>query len=332
MLRRSALTLFCLFASIGAAFANCADGEKKLRLGVTKLIAGSDLQRGSATVKERVDRNLQGRFCLDVLEDDNSFASDVAMSGLQEGAAEMVLVDLGQLGRFVTVAQAYRLPFAFRHERALTKFQTASNPALNEVLKSNGAFVLANLVQPSVHFGARKPLFEPSDMAGAKVRTPEAGNLSRPRLRPLDAVPQAPSDAGIVEDLKAGRVDIVEASWSELQKLADAKMITHALESHHLAGGYALLVSNKWWEGQSDELRKELSALFKEAVQQASFRIANADRNARNIALAAGLDVRILTDGQRNRWIARMSDLWGDFRASNPPAVVDALESANRDF
>ena len=332
MLLRCTLLAISMVLAAAPAHANCAEGETKLSLGLVEPASGSPLQRGVGILKERIDRTLQGRFCVELVQDSGRFTSSAAIPELQEQEVQFALVDLAQLGRFVPLAQVYRLPFAFRHERAQQKFQQAVLPNFNATLAQNGATALAFLQRPAIHLGARKPLFEPAQMAGAKVRTVEAGNVSRARLRPLDAVPQAPSDAGVVEDLKAGRVDVVEGRWDELQKLAEAKEITHALEAHHLADGYALLASTKWWTAQDAALQRELSVLIAEAVQQANFRTANATRNDRRRALDAGLDVRILTDGQRQRWIQRLADLWGDFRASNPPSVSQALEAANRDF
>ncbi|MEN0040413.1 MAG: TRAP transporter substrate-binding protein DctP [Pseudomonadota bacterium] len=328
------LTIAALAAAlvVTPALARCAEGETKLLLGLVEPQENSPLQRGSSILKERIDRNLQGRFCLELVRDSGRFTSSAAIPELQEQDVQLALVDLADLGRFVPLAQVYRLPFAFRHERAQQAFQTAILPNFNERLSRNGATALAFLQRPAVHLGARKPLFEPSHMAGAKVRVVGAANTARARLRPLDAVPQAPSDAGVVEDLKAGRVDVVEGRWDELQKLAADKQITHVLEAHQLADGYVLLASSNWWGELSEAFKRELTLLIAEAVQQANFRAANAERNNRRRALEAGLDVRILTDGQRLRWTQRLADLWGDFRASNPPVVVKALEDANRDF
>lgn len=323
---RAALVFAFLNLFVSVAFARCDSGEQVIRLGLSQQSATPTRSTAVTSLTSSINRELQGRACLQVLSDDQLYAEALSVTALQSGAVEMALPSFSDLANVAKDYQVFDLPFAFRNDQAVQRFLTLSGGGLNEPLKKFGVKSLSVLQGHFEQISAKRPVFLPSDLAGLKVVSSGGANANR-MIIALDGVQQSVAKGQLPVAVKDGRVDAQFSDWITLQANNTALLHEGVTQTNQFYRGHVLLVSQSWWDGLNGRLKRSLTELTERTIKQANFDSEQQYIIAKRNVMRAGAKVRGLTRFQRQVWLDRLKPIWDEFENRK---LLEMVKQADR--
>ncbi|MEE9314246.1 MAG: TRAP transporter substrate-binding protein DctP [Rhizobiaceae bacterium] len=325
---RFLFSIFLVFASIVGAQAQCDSGEKIIRLGS---FANSDhlpRDKGVALFQDAVNRELQGKACVEIILSETRFHGTIGISALQNGEVQMLTPSFATLGQFVSSYQVFDLPFAFQNLSAVTKFQAITGNDFITALSVNGLQPLAFWHGNFKQISGKKPVYLPVDVAGLKFRTDDGASFGK-QVSALSSTAQPIAENDLTIAVKSGKVDMQITNWARLEQDGTGNIFSGVSETNHGFVGYQMLASKIWWADLDTPLRKSLSEIIGRVSRQLNFETASRVRRSKQNLMRAGVVVRALTRHQRKAWRAQMQGVWSSYNNGSHKVFVDALAVAN---
>src|SRR5262249_53178069 len=118
-------------------------------------------------------------------------------------------------------------------------------------------------------FSANRPLKEPTDAKGLKMRI-QSSKVLDAEIRALGAIPQVMAFSEVYQALQTGVVDGTENPPSNMftQKMHEVQK--HMIMSDHAVIEYAVIPNKKFRSGLPADIRTQLEAAMKEATRYAN--------------------------------------------------------------
>ncbi|MEL6967166.1 MAG: TRAP transporter substrate-binding protein DctP [Pseudomonadota bacterium] len=328
-----ALSVLAALGMISAAHARCQTGEVKLRFaqGADQQEAAGQSVRGrlARLLSSTINAELQGRACVEILKDATRYDGLLVVNALTGNEADLAAIDLANLAALEPGFQVLGLPLAFRNLRAVDRF-AVSPPmkALSASIKKAGLLGLGVVHGGFFQLSGKRPVINPSDVLGLRFRraSGDASGLGNA----LRTVAQTVADADLVAAMGDGRVEVQSNTWVALGRGQHGKIHDGVTVTNHAYFGTLLTVSERFWDAQSPNLRRDLMGIFDRLVRQTNFETARRERAAKRFVVRSGVPVRALTRAQRLRWRAAVQSVWDVFQAPNKEALLTAVELANR--
>ena len=323
---------FVVFAvlMVVPAFANCDAGEKQLVLGLANNDAKSAQRLAADQLKLLLDRDLQGKACLQVVSDQEKFADAQVFDSLKKGAAVLALPKLSSLSNVVREYRIFALPFAFANFQSVTKFQASPEwLAVQPKLSSSGVQSLGFVHGGFDQLVQRKQVLNPENAIGIRFDTTSGGGFSD-IVSGVKGISKRRNNKSIAQGLADGDFDIAPITWENLSDPKLREALNSVVETNHAYRGFQLVVSSAWIESLEAALRTEIFQTVQRGLNQIAFETVRRERSARNSLMRANKPVLALSRDQWLRWRSSVSRVWTQYSNAHGLALIVALQNANR--
>jgi C4-dicarboxylate-binding protein DctP len=227
--------------------------------------------KGAEYFKKLVEERTKGRVKVDVYPNSSLFKDGEEMEALQLGSVQILAPSLAKFGPLgVREFEVFDLPYIFDSYEELHKITDGTvGKALFKKLESKGIVGLAYWDNGFKVMSANKPLKQPGDFKGLKMRI-QSSKVLTDEMRALGALPQVMAFSEVYQALQTGVVDGTENPPSNFytQKMHEVQKYLTLSEHGYL--GYAVIVNKKFWDGLPADIRTTLEGAMKDATKYAN--------------------------------------------------------------
>jgi tripartite ATP-independent transporter DctP family solute receptor len=263
------------------------------------------------------------------------FAENANIPGSDPAALKMVIsgeLDFftlmgGILGQAVPVAEIQQVPFAFRTEAEA--HAAADGPLgayLRAEMRAKGLFgfpVMAfdnGMRQTAI---APRPIAEPKDFAGIRIRLP-AGQLFTDTFRALGAEPVTINVNQIYDSIKAGKADAQENPLAVTEVFRLYEVTKYMAMTNHMWSGFNLMANLATWTRLPDEFRDIIERAATDAVRAQRAEQTEFNAGLRNVLTGRGM---VFNDVNQAQFRARMTQVYANWKTNLGPKAWQLLES-----
>ncbi|GAB4212557.1 MAG: TRAP transporter substrate-binding protein [Rhodoferax sp.] len=264
--RRNWLRKAALLASV-APFAQ-ARATPALVLRFTHVVA-SETPKGLAAERFKVliEQRTNGRIQVQLFPNAQLYGDRDEMAALALGAVEFIAPSLSKFGRLgLPEFELFDLPF---HYQALDDVRRISQGPLGqrllEGLDQHGLVGLGYFDNGFKQMSARRPLLEPADFVGLKMRI-QASDVIADQMRSLGARPVVLPFQETQRALAQGVVDGTENPLSNFWTQRMDRVQPHLSLSNHGYLGYAVITHARFWQPLPAPDRKLIQDAMRESL------------------------------------------------------------------
>jgi tripartite ATP-independent transporter DctP family solute receptor len=254
--RASALLLLGLVA-FAATTADAADWVLNVN---TALSEDDPIYDGLERFKTAVDEKSSGRLEIRIFPGSQLGSDEDMLEQARAGANVAVLVDGARLAPYAREFGILGAPYLIDDVEDLAKLSTT--PLFAEWEKklrdAAGLQVLSfNWFQGQRHLLTKKPVTQPADLAGVRMRTPGAP-MWLETVRAMGATPTPMPWSDVYSGLQMGVIDAAEAQDPATYGSRLYEVITHITKTGHISLITGLIASAEWFESLPEDQRKIL--------------------------------------------------------------------------
>ena len=263
MLRRAVLSAAIVALCGGAALAQAPIVIKFSHVVAPETPKG----KGADKFKELAERYTNGRVKVEVYPNSQLYKDKEEVDALQLGAVQMLAPSLAKFGPLgAKEFEVFDLPFILPDKAALRRVTDgALGKRLFEKLDSKGIVGLAYWDNGFKIMSANKPLREPADFRGLKMRI-QSSKVLEAQFRALGATPQVMAFSEVYQGMQTGVVDGSENTPSNMFTQKHHEVQKYATLSDHGYIGYAVIANKKFWDGLPADVRGQLDKAMAEAT------------------------------------------------------------------
>ena len=325
-----AASMAALTLSVAPAFANCDPGEIVIKFSHVTAATGHPKGEAASLLAERVNKEMNGKACMEVFPNSQLFDDDKVLEALLLGDVQMAAPSLAKFERFTKKFRLYDLPFLFDDIDAVDRFQNSENgQKLLDSMQRKGLQGLGYWHNGIKHFSANKPLIKPEDAAGLKFRV-QTSEVAVAMIEALKANPQKLAFSEVYGALQTGVVDGQENTWSNIYTKKFFEVQDGITETNHQVLDYLVVTSTEWWDGLDPEIRTQLKQILDEVTAERNALSTEINNQNRAKILEAGGVVRTLTPEQRQAWVDVMKPAWAKFKDDIGQDLIDAALATNK--
>ena len=236
-------------------------------------VVATDTPKGKAAehFKQLAEERTNGRVKVEVYPNSTLYKDKEEIEALQLGAVQMLAPSLAKFGPLgVKEFEAFDLPYIFDDYEQLHKVTEGPVGAgMLKQLESKGVLGLAFWDNGFKVMSANKPLREPKDFRGLKMRI-QSSKVLDAQMRALGANPQTMAFSEVYQALQTGVVDGTENPPSNLYTQKMFEVQPYVTMSNHGYLGYAVIVNKTFWDGLPPDIRETLEAAMKDATKYAN--------------------------------------------------------------
>ena len=226
--------------------------------------------KGAEYFKKLAEERTKGKVKVEVYANSTLYKDKEEVEALQLGSVQMLAPSLAKFGPLgVREFEVFDLPYLFDNYDELHKVTRGPvGKQLLDKLQSKGIIGLAYWDNGFKDMSANKPLKQPSDFRGLKMRI-QSSKVLDSQMRALGAVPQVMAFSEVYQALQTGVVDGTENPPSNLYTQKMHEVQKYLTLSDHGYLGYAVIVNKKFWEGLPPDIRKTLEGAMADATKYA---------------------------------------------------------------
>lgn len=319
------------FALSGAAFAadDCSDGEIVIKF--SHVVAATGHPKGDAAtmLAERVNKEMDGKACMQVFPNSQLFDDDKVMEALLLGDVQLAAPSLSKFEAYTKKFRLFDLPFLFQDLDAVGRFsQSDAGKGLLNSMTDVGYTGLGYWMSGMKQFSANKPLLLPTDAAGLKFRV-QTSDVAVAMIEAMGANAQKLAFKEVYGALQTGVVDGQENTWSNIYTKKFFEVQDGVTETNHQSLAYLLVTSDEWLKGLDPDVRDQFLKIVNEVTLDANANVAKQEAMNRQRILDAGTTIRVLTPEQRKAWVETMKPVWTKFEGDIGADLIEAAQSAN---
>jgi tripartite ATP-independent transporter DctP family solute receptor len=284
------------------------------------------------SIKARMDKNTAGKLKLKVFLGGKLGGEKEMVEETKNGNLHLFGGSTGSLATFVPELNVLELPFIFTSDAEADFVLDKIRPQVSKLLEAKG-FVMVMWAENGWHgYGVKGKCVENvADMKGLKMRSQE----SYVHIETYKAFGASPVEMAVPEVLGALQTGTVDGySNTPLFSFATSwyQGITHYTFTKHIYQPALMVVSKKWFDQQSDDIKKELLVASEETSGRAGVR-ALSEPLLENFT-AAGKTVCKLTPEQTKAYSDKVKPVWDVFAKKAPgnKAILDAVLAAKKEF
>jgi C4-dicarboxylate-binding protein DctP len=273
-------------------------------------VVAVDTPKGKAADKfrELAASYTKNRVKVEVYPNSQLYKDKEELEALQMGAVQMLAPSLAKFGPLgAKEFEAFDLPYLFSDYDSLhTVTQGPVGQALLRKLEPKGIIGLAYWDNGFKQMSANKPLREPADFQGLKLRI-QSSKVLDAQMRAMGAMPQTMAFSEVYQALQTGVVDGTENPPSNFYTQKMHEVQKYLTLSNHGYLGYAVIVNKDFWMGLPEEMRLQLEKAMVEATAYANLIAKQENDQAVEAVRASGkTELLNLTPAQRRAWQQKM--------------------------
>lgn len=292
-----------LFSMVAVAGLAAAPGKIVMKISHVSA-PGSARDIGCNTVKQVVEKMTNGLVTAQVYPSSQLGGQRDQVEGVQFGTIEMVVVPTSYMGGIQPLITLLDTPFLLP-ENPQTLYKLYQSDAIKQLLdttKEKGIITLAIWQTGYKQYTANKPLYNPSDMKGLKVRVMNSPILFE-QAKVLGATPITMDFGETYGALQNKAIDGQENPIDTIYDMKFHEVQTDITLTNHSTLDQLVMVNKKWFEG----LDKNVQNAIVEGVRQAGIACLDATnaliKKDTDIILATGkTKIHTLTTAQRDAW------------------------------
>ncbi len=292
-------------------------------------VVAVDTPKGSAAdhFKKLAEERTKGKVKVEVYPNSQLYKDKEELEALQLGAVQMLAPSLAKFGPLgAREFEVFDLPYIFDDYAELHKVtQGPIGVGLLKKLESKGILGLAYWDNGFKVMSANKPLREPADFKGLKMRIQSSKTLDA-QMRALGANPQVMAFSEVYQGLQTGVVDGTENPPSNLftQKMHEVqKFVTM---SNHGYLGYAVIVNKKFWDGLPADIRSTLEGAMKDATKFANdVAMKDNDDAIAGVRKSGKSEIITLTPAQKAAWKKALVKVHADRESAIGKELIQSI-------
>ena len=328
---RKLSAVFAVLAAFAAtpALAECEPGEIVIKFSHVTNTTGHPKGEAASLLSERVNRELQGKACMEVFPNSQLYDDNKVLEALLLGDVQMAAPSLSKFERYTKKYRVFDLPFLFQDMDAVDKFQASEvGQDLLYAMQPQGLIGLTFWHNGMKQMSAKKPLILPEDARGLKFRIQQSDVL-KAQFEQLGANPQKMAFKEVYGALQTGVVDGQENTWSNIFGKKFFEVQDGVTESNHGVIDYLVVTSAEFWNNLPPDVRAQLDVILTQVTLERN-EIAHllAEQNKQRL-LDSGSVIRVLTPDQRATWVRALRPVWQMFEADIGANVIAAAEASN---
>jgi C4-dicarboxylate-binding protein DctP len=285
-----------------ASFALVAFAQQPIVIKFSHVVA-NDTPKGHAAefFKKKAEELTGGRVKVEVYANSTLYKDKEEMEALQLGAVQMLAPSLAKFGPLgVKEFEVFDLPYIFDNYDELHKVtQGPAGKQLLDKLDAKGIKGLSYWDNGFKSFSANKPLHNPADFKGLKMRI-QSSKVLESQMRALGSLPQVMAFSEVYQALQTGVVDGTENPMSNLYTQKMHEVQKHLTLSEHGYLGYAVITNKKFWDGLPADIRAKLEDAMVQATRYAN-QIAKIENDKALDAVKASGKTQIYTPTAQER-------------------------------
>ncbi len=294
-----------VLAALLSAFLPPASAAAPIVIKFSHVVA-NDTPKGKAAekFKQLAEKYTSGRVKVELYPNSQLYKDREEMEALQLGAVQMLAPSVSKFGPLgVREFEVFDLPYLFPDAETVDRVTDGEiGTALFARLEARGIRGLAYWDNGFKQFSANRPLREPGDFRGLKMRI-QSSKVLEAMMRQLGALPQVMAFSEVYSALQQRVVDGTENPVSNLYTQKMHEVQSHLTISDHGCLVYAVIVNRKFWEGLPAGDRAQLEKAMREttAYERGIARKENEDALAA-VKASKKTEVYVLSDAERKRW------------------------------
>jgi C4-dicarboxylate-binding protein DctP len=304
MHRRRSIAL-ALPIAVAAIFALPAAAQQPIVIKFSHVVAvDTPKGKGAEKFKELAEKRLPGKVKVEVYPNSTLYKDGEEMEALSLGSVQILAPSLAKFGPLgVREFEVFDLPFIFDNAAELQKVTEGPvGTMLFKKLEGKGITGLAYWDNGFKVMSANKPLREPGDMKGLKMRI-QSSKVLGDQMKAFGALPQTMAFSEVYQAMQTGVVDGSENTPSNMYTQKHYEVQKYIALTNHGYIGYAVIVNKKFWEGLPPEVRAGLEEAMKEATKYANDIAQKENDDALAAIRKSGKsEVITLTDAQKAAW------------------------------
>jgi C4-dicarboxylate-binding protein DctP len=295
-------------------------------------VAAPDTPKGQGALlfQKKVEEQLAGVVKVEVYPNSSLYGDKEEIKALQDGKVEMLAVALAKLGSYSPKLKLFDLPFLFNSQAALDRFQ--SKPTGQQLLLSMEKQNIAGLAywhNGMKQLSAQKPLREPEDIRGLKIRIQDSDVLES-QFQLLGATPVKMPFNKVSQALDDGTINASENPWTNLYSKHLHEQQRYITESSHGSLDYMLITNASFWRQMPFNVRIKLETILGEVTYEVNRQAdAQNQKDRAKIVSAGGNEIITLTNEQRQHWQTAMQPVWQHFENQIGQDLIKAAQYAN---
>lgn len=283
-------------------------------------------------IKELVEEKTNGEcvvniFANEQLGDEQSIAEQCVTGacdlGFSEGSVWATVTDKPELAVF-------GLPFQYSGIESAEKVtKDLIRPELNKIAEGTGLYVLGNVYSGFRHIlTVEKPIKELADLAGMKIRVPNATIYvdmfkcmgANPTPTPFSDTYQALQQK-LVEGCECDLANIVQQNWMEVNN--------YMSYSYHLAAMNVICINQDKWDSYPAEIQEAIQEAVIESEAYCFELRADADKDNIDAIVNAGVEIYTLPQEQLDAMKAACQPIYDEFIGYGLGDLLDAIAACN---
>lgn len=179
---------------------------------------------------------------------------------VQLGTMEGTLSTTGPLSAFVPEADLFNMPFLFKDKaHAFRVVDGDIGAEFNKKVNAKGFRILGWWVTGSRNTSNRiRPINTPEDFKGLKIRTMESPPFIA-LYKAMGAIPVPMSITEVYTGLSQGTIDGIDGSLPAQLEFKHIEVLKFASITDHVVLLFPFVVSERWWQAQSEDVRKAIT-------------------------------------------------------------------------
>jgi len=326
----TAISALALTSSLAVADpAGCDAGETVIKFSHVTNADKHPKGLAAALFASRVNAEMEGKVCVEVFPNSTLYGDDKELEALLNNDVQMIAPSVSKFEQFTKKFRMFDFPFLFKNIEAVDAYQSSPDgQALKDSMVKRGVQGLAFWHSGMKQFSANKPLMVPNDAAGLKFRV-QSSDVLVEMINALGASPQKMAFAEVYGALQTGVVDGQENTWSNIRGQKFYEVQDGVTHTDHGVLDYLVGVNAQWWASLPEDQRTQLSTIMSEVTAERNAEVNNLEMAARDALVADGVEIRELTDEQRQAWVDVMQPVWGKFSDDVDQATIDAIQAIN---
>ena len=326
----AALAAGIFVSTATGALANCDAGETVIKFSHVVAATGHPKGDAAALFADRVNKEMNGKACMEVFPNSTLYDDDKVMEALLLGDVQLAAPSLSKFEAYTLKYRVFDLPFIFSGQGAFEKFTSSKEGVdLLSASASNGYQGLGYWFSGMKQFSAKKPLLLPSDANGLKFRV-QPSDVAVAMIEAMGGSAQKLAFKEVYGALQTGVVDGQENSWSNTYTQKFFEVQDGITETNHQVLAYLLVTSKEWLDGLPGDVRDQFLQIANDVTTFANESVGKQEAENRANIIKAGSQVRELTPEQRQAWVESMKPVWAKFEADIGKDLIEAAASASK--
>ncbi|MBT2690202.1 TRAP transporter substrate-binding protein [Bacillus sp. ISL-47] len=293
-------------------------------------VVAENTPKGLAAQKfaELVSEKSDGHIKIEVFPNGSLYSDIEEINALKDGQVHFIAPSTSKLGMLSPQWGVLDLPFAFpAREAALEGLNGDIGRQLLQSLQSDGIKGLAHWPNGFKQITSNKgPIQSPGDMEGQSFRIMQSDVIEAQFSR-LNADAIQDSFNSTYQLLEEGKVDGEENTISNIYSKKFYNLQKHLTISNHGYLGYAVMMSEKVWDEQTEETKEILLESMQETTawnnRQA---FAMNEEQLTTIKQNSSIQIHKLTDQQKREWKTALDPVYEEFSKEIGSQLIDEIK------